>query len=457
MSETQATSFDEAYGAPGAPRAHYAQLLGALERADLHALRDAAQLHVDGEGASFGDDAFRIDPVPRVFTAAAWDELAAGLEQRVRALNAFVLDAYGARRIVEAGIIAAAVIDEAEGYEPALRGRLPEPCVPIAVAGLDIVCDEDGTLRVLEDNLRTPSGYCYAAATRRAVRAALPFDGAAPRALEAPLRELVAGALRQAAPAGAGDPFVVVLTSAGGTGASWEHEQIAELAGAQLVTPADLRLRGGRLLAGGRAVDVVYRRTDEDTLHGDDGELTEVARLLLEPWLDGRLGLVNAFGTGVADDKLAHAYVEEMVRFYLGEEPRLASVETFDLGRPETAGEILTDLRAHVIKPRAGSGGKGVVVCTHADEETLARVREDLEREPGCYVAQRTVALSQHPTICEEGHLEPRHIDLRPFIFSGRAWTRAMPGGLTRVALDRGTLVVNSSQHGGGKDTWILE
>ena len=450
--------FDEAYGADGVPRAHYAAVVGALERADLRELRDAAQRHVDGEGASFGADPFRIDPVPRIFTAEAWDVLAAGLEQRVRALNAFVLDAYGARRIVEAGIVPAGVIDEAEGYEPALRGRLPEGSVPIAVAGLDIVCDEDGTLRVLEDNCRTPSGYCYAAATRRAVRAALAFEGAAPRALEAPLRDLVAGALRTAAPAGVGDPFVVVLTSAGGTGAFWEHEQIARLAGAQLVTPGDLRLRDGRLLAGERTVDVVYRRTDEDALHDDGGAPTDIAQLLLEPWLDGRIGLVNAFGTGVADDKLAHAYVAEMVRFYLGEEPLLASVPTLDLGRPETVEEVLGDLRAHVIKPRAGSGGTGVVVCAHADEEALERVREDLERAPGRFVAQRTVALSRHPTICdEEGNLEPRHIDLRPFIFAGRDWTRAMPGGLTRVALERGTLVVNSSQHGGGKDTWVLE
>jgi uncharacterized circularly permuted ATP-grasp superfamily protein len=450
--------FDEAYTADGAPRAHYAAVVGALERADLRELRDAAQRHVDREGASFGDDPFRIDPVPRVFTAAAWDELAAGLEQRVRALNAFVRDAYGARRIVAAGIVPAEVIDAAEGHEPALRGRLPAGAPPIAVAGLDIVCDEDGTLRVLEDNCRTPSGYCYAAATRRAVRSALDLDGAAPRPLEGPLRDLVAGALREAAPAGAGDPFVVVLTSAGGTGASWEHEQIAELAGAQLVTPGDLRLRDGRLLAGDRAVDVVYRRTDEDALHDDDGELTAVAQLLLEPWLDGAIGLVNAFGTGIADDKLAHAYVPEMVRFYLGEEPLLASVETLDLGRPEVVAEVLADLGAHVIKPRAGSGGDGVVVCAHAEEDALARVREDLEREPGAFVAQRTVALSRHPTICdEEGRLEPRHIDLRPFIFSGRDWTQAMPGGLTRVALERGTLVVNSSQHGGGKDTWVLD
>jgi uncharacterized circularly permuted ATP-grasp superfamily protein len=462
MPAAQTTSFDEAYGEGGAVRAHYEALLGALEGADLLGLRRGAQRRVDELGASFGADPFRIDPVPRLFTREAWDELAAGLRQRVRALNAFVADAYCDRRIVDAGIIPAAHIDEAEGYEPELRGRLPVATPPIAIAGLDVVCDEDGTLRVLEDNCRTPSGYCYAAATRSAVRAALDFDGPGPRDLDDPLRELVAGAVRDAAPAGTEDPFAVVLTSAGGTAAAWEHEQIAQLAGAALLTCDDLRVRDGDLVArtpggGERRVDVVYRRTDVDALRDDDGRRTAVAELLLEPWLAGRCGLVNAFGTGIADDKLIHAYVEEMVRFYLGEEPRLPSVPTLELGRPELAREVLGDLRAHVIKPRFGSGGKGVVVCAHADEKTLADVREELERNPGGHVAQRTVQLSRHPTITDEGRLEPRHIDLRPFIFSGRDWTRALPGGLTRVALDEGTLVVNSSQHGGGKDTWVLE
>jgi uncharacterized circularly permuted ATP-grasp superfamily protein len=452
--------FDEAHGPDGAPRAHYASLLGALDGADLLGLRDAAQQRVDAEGASFGEDPFRIDPVPRLFTRDAWGELAAGLEQRVRALNAFVVDAYGARRIVDAGIVPAELIDEAEGYEPDLRGRLPPAAAPIAIAGLDIVCDEDGTLRVLEDNCRTPSGYCYAAATRRAVTDSLRLQGPGPRALDDLLREMVAGAVRDGAPDGVDDPFAVVLTD--GTAAGWEHEQIAQLAGAQLATLDDLFTREGELRARTpdgteRRVDVVYRRTDVDTLRDDAGEPTAVARLLLEPWLDGRVGLVNAFGTGIADDKLAHAYVEEMVRFYLGEEPRLASVQTLELGRAELVREVLDDLRAHVVKPRFGSGGKGVVVCAHADDDTLAGVRADLERDPAHYVAQRTVSLSRHPTISDEGRLELRHIDLRPFIFSGAGWTRVLPGGLTRVALEAGTLVVNSSQHGGGKDTWVLE
>jgi uncharacterized circularly permuted ATP-grasp superfamily protein len=454
-------AFDEAYRADGAPREHYEGLLHALEGTDLLALRDAAQRRVDDQGASFGDDRFRIDPVPRLLTAEAWKELAAGLQQRTRALNAFVADAYGEREIVAAGVVSEALIEEAEGYMPELRGRLPPAAAPIAVAGLDIVCDEEGTLRVLEDNCRTPSGYCYAHATRRAVAAALPYDGPRPCALDDPLHELLRGAVRDAAPAGVPDPFAVVLSDGPTTGTAWEHERIARLTGAQLVTLDDLRLRDGWLLArlpggGTRRVDVVVRRSDEDSLRDEHGEPTPIARLLLEPWLAGRLGLVNAFGTGVADDKLAHAHVDDMVRFYLGEEPRLLSVPTLDLSRPEHVDEVLDDLRAYVVKPRGGSGGRGVVVCAHADEETLARVREELRREPERHVAQRLVALSHHPTISDAGRLEPRHVDLRPFIFSGDGWTRALPGGLTRVALEPGTLVVNSSQHGGGKDTWVL-
>jgi uncharacterized circularly permuted ATP-grasp superfamily protein len=454
-------AFDEAYRADGAPREHYEGLLHALEGADLLALRDAAQQRVDEQGASFGDDPFRIDPVPRLLTAGVWEELAAGLQQRTRALNAFVADAYGDRTIVAAGIVSEALIEEAEGYERELRGRLPAAAAPIAVAGLDIVCDEEGTLRVLEDNCRTPSGYCYANATRRAVTASLPYDGPGPRALADILDQLVREVARDAAPAGVTDPYVVVLSDGPATGTAWEHEQIARLAGAQLVTLDDLRLHDGwlhaRLPGGGtQRVDVVYRRSDEDWLRDEQGEPTAIARLLLEPWLAGRLGLVNAFGTGIADDKLAHAYVEDMVRFYLDEEPRLLSVPTLDLCHPEHVDEVLDDLRAYVVKPRGGSGGRGVVVCAHADEETLAHVREELRRAPECHVAQRLVALSQHPTISDAGRLEPRHVDLRPFIFSGAGWTRALPGGLTRVALEPGTLVVNSSQHGGGKDTWVL-
>lgn len=454
-------AYDEAFREDGAPRAQYEQILAALDGADLAALREAAQARVDDAGLSFGSDPFLIDPVPRVFTGEAWDALAAGLAQRARTLNAFVRDAYGPRRIVDAGIVPASLIDEAAGYEPDLQGRLPRMAAPVAVAGLDIICDEDGTLRVLEDNCRTPSGYCYAEATRRAVRETLGLDAPVPRDLAEPLRKLLRRTLRDAAPEGVEDPFTVVLGEGPDSSTVWEHERITRLTGAQLVMLDDLRLRDGHVAfsePGGasRRVDVVLRRCDEDSLRDETGELTPVARLLLAPWLEGRVGLVNAFGTGLADDKLAHAYVPEMVSFYLGEAPLLESVQTLDLGPAGTVEAVLDDLREYVIKPRGGAGGRGVVVCSHADDDTLAEVAEMLRENPAGYVAQHTISLSQHPTITDEGRLERRHIDVRPFIFAGAGWTEPLPGGLTRVALKRGTLVVNSSQHGGGKDTWVL-
>ena len=459
MRTLETSSFDEAYDAGGAVRSHYQALLAALDDTDLRALRTAVQGHVDDVGAAFGEQRFSVDPVPRLIAGAAWDRLAAGLEQRVRALNAYVADVYGERRIVAAGVVPEHAIEEAEGYEPELQGRLPAAAAPIAIAGLDVVCDEHGTLRVLEDNCRTPSGYCYALAARRAVLASL--DGrrtASPRELAGPLRELLLGALRAAAPAPDREPFVVVLGAEPGTATAWEHEQAALCIGAELVALGDLRLRvrGDWLWFDGRPVDVVYRRTDGDALRGEGGERARVAELLAGPWLAGTLGIVNGFGTGVADDKLAHAYVEDMIGFYLGEEPLLASVRTLDLGRPEHVEEVLDDLRAFVVKPRGGAGGTGVVVGAHAGEDALADLRERLRREPARYVAQHVVALSRHPTVGDGGRLEPRHVDLRPFIFSGDGWTRALPGGLTRVALAPGTLVVNSSQQGGGKDTWVL-
>ena len=266
-------SYDEAYAAPGVARPHYAALLDALADVDLAALRDDVNARIDRAGVRFAtgeDDAFVVDPIPRILTAAEWDALAAGLEQRVRALNAFVLDAYGPRRIVEAGHIAGEVIDSAEGYEPDLRGRFPA-AVPIGVAGLDIVRAPDGTMTVLEDNVRTPSGFTYALAARRAVRDALPDGVPDPVAAGDEVFGLLGDVLRAAAGGTADAPFAIVLTDGAGGGAAWEHAEVARKLGAPLVTCDDLEHRGGRLevrLADGRRrpVDVVYRRTDEDGL-----------------------------------------------------------------------------------------------------------------------------------------------------------------------------------------------
>ncbi len=260
---------------------------------------------------------------------------------------------------------------------------------------------------------------------------------------------MLAATLRSAAPE-SGEPSIVVLTDGPDNSAAWEHAWLARALDVPLVLPGDLRTSGDRLLHRGEPVDVVYRRTDADRVD------TDVGALLLPPLRAGTLGVVNAFGTMVADDKLAHAYVEDMVRFFLGEEPLLRSVETFDLGRPEVLERALDQLGDLVVKPRNGYGGRGIVICPHAEREDVEAVRERIVAAPHDFVAQPLVEISLHPTVID-GALCPRHVDLRPFVFlraSGEA--AVMPGGLTRVAFEEGAMVVNSTQDGGAKDTWVL-
>jgi uncharacterized circularly permuted ATP-grasp superfamily protein len=457
--------WDEAFAPDGSARCHYVALLDALAGTDLDALREAVNVRVRRDGVTFttgeGEQAFVIDPIPRILAADEWSALAAGLEQRVRALNAFVLDAYGERRAVAAGVLSDEAIDAAVGYEPELRGGYPDSCAPVGIAGLDVVRARDGALLVLEDNCRTPSGFTYMTAARRAVEASLPAGVPEPMEVSDLLTDLVRGVLAAAAPEGSGgEPSVVVLSDGPGGGAHWEHAAVASALGVPLVEPGDLIRRGDRVEARlddgrRRAVDVVYRRNGADRLHDERGALTPAAEALLEPWRAGRLGLVNGFGTGVADDKLVHGCVHDLIRLYLGEEPLGGAVPTFDLGDPDARAAVLADLRGHVVKPRYGHGGAGVVVCAHADDATLDALRAELDADPARFVAQPVVALSSHPTVID-GRLEPRHVDLRPFVFAAGVNIRSLPGGLTRVAWDAGALVVNSSQNGGAKDTWVL-
>jgi uncharacterized circularly permuted ATP-grasp superfamily protein len=251
----------------------------------------------------------------------------------------------------------------------------------------------------------------------------------------------------------------VMLSDGPGNGAWYEHERLAQLLDIPIVGLEDLSTRGGRLEARvGRTrqrVDVLYRRTDEDRLTNPSGDLTDVGAKLWEPMEKGELSCVNAFGTGVADDKLLHAYVEDMVRFYLGEEPLVPSVTTYDPKMGEHRDTVLDRIDELVIKPRTGHGGHGVVVSPHAHEDDVRAAAAAVHADPGAFIAQETVMISTHPTVIGD-HLEPRHVDLRPFVFLAGDEARVVPGGLTRVALDRGALVVNSSQRGGGKDTWVM-
>ena len=452
-----AAGFDETHADAEA----YAQVIGGLADAGLDEVRLDMQQELSTKGVQFGsgDDAseFVVDPVPRIISAAEWARLASGLAQRVRALECFVSDVYGDQQILKADVMPRVAVEGASFYEPALRGLSPNRW--ITLAGLDVVRGEDGRFLVLEDNVRTPSGLAYALAVRQAVGERVPVPPG--RTLQAltEVTALLARAIGAAAPERVSEPSAVLLTDGPENSAFYEHRTLAGLLNVPLVRAEQLEMRFGRLWArlddGRLAVDVVYRRTDADRLFDRSGGLQPLGELLFEPWRRGRLGLVNAFGTGVADDKLVHSYVEDMVRFYLGEEPLLASVPTHDVSRPQTLEMVLDRLAELVVKPRDGHGGQGVVIGPCADPSELAQVRSELLEDPEAFVAQELVALSRHPTVTD-GRLCPCRVDLRPFVVTAGNDVEVVPGGLTRVALDPDSFVVNSSRRGGAKDTWIL-
>jgi uncharacterized circularly permuted ATP-grasp superfamily protein len=458
-------SFDEAFATPVDVRIHYDSVLEGLAGCDLAALRADVTRKVAGRGMTFltggSPRPLFLDLVPRVFTSAEWELLEAGLAQRARALNEFIADVHGERRMVAAGRIPERVLESAERGEPDMRRLEAPPVVCAGVIGFDVVRDADGELRVLEDNLRTPSGSAYAAVARDILDEVLPFEPPARRGGPSPAA-LLAQTLRAAALHEDDDPCIVVLSDGPRNSAWWEHRRLARALGVPLVTPGQLELRGGRVharLGDGlriRPVDVVYRRTDETRLRDGSGALTWLGEAFLEPMRRGTVACVNSFGAGVADDKLVHAYVEEMTRFYLGEEPLLRSVPTYDPGDPSVRSDILARIDELVVKPRDGFGGAGVIVCPHASEPDRERAARLIRTRPEAYVAQETICLSTHPTVSGSS-LEPRHVDLRSFAFSTRGEARVLTGGLTRVALGAGALVVNSSQNGGAKDTWVLE
>jgi uncharacterized circularly permuted ATP-grasp superfamily protein len=436
--------------------------MDAFATADLDETAAAVQAALDERGVGFGARAqrspFVVDPLPRVVEPGEWNLLRRGLAQRGRALAAFVADAYGERAICAAGAMPERVIETAAHFE---RDLIDSPPGRFGwIAGMDLVGDGEGPLMVLEDNMRTPSGIAYALAAREAVDAAAPVDGPANRLDPRRTLPLLADALRSSAPDGVERPSVALLSDGPSNSAWYEHRALAAALDVPVVRPEDLIVSGGRLCArrdGARPapIDVIYRRTDEDRLRDADGKATWLAEKLLEPLRAGTLAVVNPFGAGVADDKLAHAYVEDMVRFYCGEEPLIESVRTYDLCDPDVLDRVFPRLDELVVKPRGGHGGDGVVVCPRVSPRAREDVRRAVAARPEDYVAQELVELSTEPTVCD-GRLEPRHVDLRPFVVGvGQAAVTA-PVALTRVALARGALIVNSSRGGGGKDTWLL-
>jgi uncharacterized circularly permuted ATP-grasp superfamily protein len=437
-------AYDEAYRDDGEPRPQYAEVLRGLD--DPGAVAAEVKRRLRERGVSFGgasDGLFALDPVPRILTREEWSELQAGVVQRLRTLDAFVADVYGDGRAMVAGVVPRAAVEGSPHYEPGMRGAPVSRWVTFA--GLDAIRCPDGRFRVIEDQVRMPSGIAYAVAARETLHGVLPVDP--PNAdLNVAYGEL-AQALRDAAPPGVDEPRVVLLCEGPSAAAWWEHERLARELCAPAVTLDDLELRDGRVVAWidgqGRGVDVIYQRTNEDRFSGTPLEF------LLEPCRAGKLSVVNAPGAGVADDKLVHAHFDDLVRFFLEEEPLLPSV-------PSRPAAELNDLAGWVIKPRGEMGGEDVVLWDHADEDTRRRTLTAIRSDPDDYIAQEQVTLSVAPTVCD-GRLEPRHVDFRPYAVLTDEGVRLLRGGVSRVALLEGSMVVNSGQGGGAKDTWVMD
>jgi uncharacterized circularly permuted ATP-grasp superfamily protein len=464
--------YDEMLHARGAPRPHCGHYWNWLESqpqerlAQKRAEADALFHRVGITFAVYGENAgterlIPFDIVPRILPLPEWRALEAGLKQRVRALNAFIRDVYHDQEILKAGKIPPAQILTNAQYRPEMQAVDVPGGIYTHIAGIDVVRDGDGRFCVLEDNLRVPSGVSYMLENRKMMARLFPelFAQHPVQPVEH-YPDVLLENLKSVAPAGVTDPTVVLLTPGAYNSAYFEHAFLAQQMGVELVEGQDLFVRDDvlymRTTRGPERVDVIYRRVDDDFL--DPLAFRPESALgvpgLLTAYRAGRVTIANAIGTGIADDKSIYPYVPDMVRFYLGEEPLLANVPTWVLRRPEDLAYALAHLPELVVKEVHGAGGYGMLIGPAATHAEIEDFRRRIVAHPERYIAQPTLALSTSPTFVESG-LAPRHIDLRPFVLSGRDVT-VVPGGLTRVALRAGSLVVNSSQGGGTKDTWVL-
>lgn len=452
-------------------RDHYHAYLSWLHQTDEKSIerkREEADLLFRRVGITFnvygdGDGAERLipfDSIPRIIPAREWQHLDKGIRQRVTALNAFLHDIYHDQRILKAGVIPATQILTNAQYQPCMQGVDLHRDTYVHITGVDIIRNHDGEYYVLEDNLRTPSGVSYMLENRKMMMRLFPelFHNQ-PIAPVERYPALLLQTLRESSPVD--NPCVVVMTPGRFNSAYFEHSFLAQQMGVELVESADLVVKDGQVLmrttTGLKRVDVIYRRIDDDFLDPlafNPDSLIGVPGLL-SVYRAGGVVLANAIGTGVADDKSIYPYVPEMIRFYLGEDPILNNVPTWQCREPAALSHVLANLEELVVKEVHGAGGYGMLIGPCASREELARFRELLKARPDNYIAQPTLSLSTCPTFVDAG-IAPRHIDLRPFVLTGQE-LRLVPGGLTRVALTEGSLVVNSSQGGGTKDTWVME
>jgi len=413
-----------------------------------------------------GGDPERLIPfdlIPRVLDAPEWSLLASGLEQRVKALNRFVEDIYGAREIIRAGTVPERLIQNNDAFEQQMVGVSVPGGIYTHIAGIDMVRVGPEEFYVLEDNGRTPSGVSYMLENREVMMRLFPelFSRQAIQPVSHYPEELLSTLVSVAPPNCPGEPVVALLTPGFYNSAYYEHSFLADEMGVELVEGQDLVVENGivkmRTTQGLRRVDVIYRRIDDAFL--DPLAFKPESALgvpgLFDAYKRGNVTLANAVGSGVCDDKAIYTYVPEMIRFYLGEKPILNNVPTWRCAEADDLAYVLDHLGELVVKAVHGSGGYGMLVGPHATKEELAAFRAKLQARPHDYIAQPTLALSTCPTFVESG-VAPRHVDLRPFVLYGADEVRIVPGGLTRVALKDGSLVVNSSQGGGTKDTWVL-
>jgi uncharacterized circularly permuted ATP-grasp superfamily protein len=444
--------------------------LNSLDKDSLNGRKAAAELAIIEMGISFTvyseegniDRAWPFDIIPRIIDFAEWTRVEQGLKQRLKALNCFINDVYHEQAIIQEGIIPNNIIATSTNFLAECVGVRPKYGVWANICGSDLIRDKDGKLFVLEDNLRVPSGVSYMLENRAITKQVFPelFQGLAVLPVDDYPSHLY-DMLAAIAPDPYRSPQIAVLTPGIYNSAYFEHTFLAQEMGAELVEGADLVVQDDdcvymRTINGLEKVDVIYRRIDDKFL---DPEVFRKDSLLGVPgimraWKKGNVGIANAPGSGVADDKVVYAYVPDMIRYYLNEEPILPNVPTFLCSDPEQRDFVLKNLPDLVVKPANESGGYGMLIGPHAKEEQIDQFRELIQADPRNYIGQPTLTLSTCPTLCGNA-LEPRHVDLRPFILQA-ADTYVTAGGLTRVALKRGSLVVNSSQGGGSKDTWII-
>jgi len=465
-------AYDEMFSGPGVLHPHYQPLLehfSSLPTDELRRRKQAADLSFLNQGITFTvygreegtEQIFPYDPIPRIVTAAEWATVERGLTQRITALNLFLKDIYNEGRILKDGVVPREIVYSCKHFRRQMVGLQVPRNVYVAVCGTDLIRMEDGEFVVLEDNLRVPSGVSYMLTNRRVMKRIFPqlFRSYNVRPIEQ-YTQLLLGTLRSLAPEGRPEPNIVLLSPGVFNSAYFEHAFLARQMGIELVEGRDLVTHNNviymRTTSGLRRVDVIYRRVDDDFIdpmafRGDS--ILGVAGLF-NAYRAGNVTLANAFGTGVADDKALYAYVPDIIHYYLAEQPILQNVKTYLLTDPKSRQHVLQNLDKLVVKAVGESGGYGMLIgpqSTAAEREEFAR---KIQADPRNYIAQPTISFSRAPCLIGD-ELEPRHVDLRPYILYGEK-VNIVPGGLTRVALKQGSLVVNSSQGGGSKDTWVL-